>query len=130
MAHRLDHRPNQLSGGEQQRVAIARALVTQPNLLLADEPTGNLDTKTGAEIMRLLRTVNEEHGCALVVITHDLEVAAQAPRQIRLRDGVLEDAAPAEEVAPVAHEASPAGAPVADEAAPVHPEGPPADAAG
>ena len=94
LAHRLDHRPNQLSGGEQQRVAIARALVTQPNLLLADEPTGNLDTKTGAEIIRLLHAVNAEHGCALVVITHDLEVAAQAPRQIRLRDGLLEEPAP------------------------------------
>ena len=90
LGHRLDHRPSQLSGGEQQRVAVARALVAEPRLLLADEPTGNLDTKTGAEIMRLLTTLNAEQGCALVVITHDAEVAEQAPRQIRIRDGLIE----------------------------------------
>ena len=85
---RLCHRPNQLSGGQQQRVAIARALVTRPALLLADEPTGALDTSTGKEILRLFRELNRE-GNTIVQITHDLSVAAAASRTLHLRDGVL-----------------------------------------
>jgi putative ABC transport system ATP-binding protein len=91
LGHRLDHRPSQLSGGEQQRVAIARALVTEPRLLLADEPTGNLDTATGHEVLELLHRLNADRGVALVVITHDPEVAELAPRQVRIRDGLLEE---------------------------------------
>ena len=90
MGHRLDHRPAQLSGGEQQRVAIARALVGDPQVLLADEPTGNLDTRTGEEVMALLEQLNRDQGVAVVLVTHDRDVAARARRQIRVRDGRLE----------------------------------------
>jgi putative ABC transport system ATP-binding protein len=90
MGHRLGHMPNQLSGGEQQRVAIARALVGDPQVILADEPTGNLDTRRGAEVMELLERLNVERGVALVVVTHDLELARRAHRQLRMRDGIAE----------------------------------------
>jgi putative ABC transport system ATP-binding protein len=89
LGHRLDHRPNQLSGGEQQRVAIARALVTEPVVLLADEPTGNLDQATGRAVLDLLEEINVERSVALVMVTHDREVAARARRQIEMRDGVV-----------------------------------------
>jgi putative ABC transport system ATP-binding protein len=86
LAHRLDHRPNQLSGGERQRVAIARAVVGDPPLLLADEPTGNLDTASGAAIIELLDDLNRQ-GTTVVVITHDVQLAERLPRRIMLRDG-------------------------------------------
>ncbi|MFV2099713.1 ABC transporter ATP-binding protein [Micromonospora sp. LOL_024] len=89
LGHRLHHRPNQLSGGEQQRVAIARALVTDPTVLLADEPTGNLDSTTGAAVLELLERLNTESGVALVMVTHDAEVAARARRRVAMRDGVV-----------------------------------------
>jgi putative ABC transport system ATP-binding protein len=90
MGHRLGHTPNQLSGGEQQRVAIARALVGDPRVILADEPTGNLDSRRGAEVMELLEALNAERGVALVVVTHDLELAARARRRLHMRDGLAE----------------------------------------
>ncbi len=91
LADRVDHRPGELSGGQQQRVAIARALVTEPSLVLADEPTGNLDSRTGEEVMALLETLHADQGTALVVITHEREIAQRASRRIELRDGVIVD---------------------------------------
>jgi len=87
LGHRATHRPRQMSGGEQQRVAIARALAGDPAVILADEPTGNLDQVTGEEIVKLLVDLNEADGATIVVITHDEHVAARARRQIGLRDG-------------------------------------------
>lgn len=86
---RLEHTPNQLSGGQQQRVAIARALVNHPSLLLADEPTGNLDSTTSAEIMALFQRLNAEQGITVVLVTHELDIAAYAQRQIQFKDGRL-----------------------------------------
>lgn len=86
---RADHKPTELSGGQQQRVAIARALVRRPQILFADEPTGNLDTKSSAEIMKLLQLLNLNESITVVVVTHDLEVAAQTGRVITIRDGLV-----------------------------------------
>jgi ABC-type lipoprotein export system ATPase subunit len=90
LGKRVHHLPSQLSGGEQQRVAIARALANAPRVLLADEPTGNLDSTTGEAILRLLRTIADKNGRTVVLVTHNREVAAQAPLLLRMRDGLLE----------------------------------------
>jgi ABC-type lipoprotein export system ATPase subunit len=88
---RIHHKPGELSGGEQQRVAIARALILNPSVILADEPTGNLDTKTGAEIIELMRKLNEQGGKTFIIVTHDSRIAESAERVLYLVDGRLAD---------------------------------------
>ena len=90
LADRMTHHPNELSGGQQQRVAIARALVTEPSILLADEPTGNLDSKTGKEIMQLVADLHRTRGITVIFVTHDPTIAANAQRVIHIKDGVVE----------------------------------------
>ena len=95
LAERLDHHPSQLSGGQQQRVAIARALVNGPSILMGDEPTGNLDSRTGRDVIDLFRRLNREQGLTVIVVTHDASVAAAADRVIALRDGCIVSDGPA-----------------------------------
>ncbi len=94
LGHRAKHKPSELSGGEMQRAAIARALSGDPQMILADEPTGNLDAETGASVMRLLRDLNRERGLTMMVVTHDLNVARQADRIVRLNHGLVETYVP------------------------------------
>jgi putative ABC transport system ATP-binding protein len=94
LGERADHFPNQLSGGQQQRVAIARALVTQPTILLADEPTGNLDTRTSIEVMDIFQTLNKERGITILLITHEMDIAEYGTRFVRFRDGRIQTDSP------------------------------------
>jgi lipoprotein-releasing system ATP-binding protein len=93
LGHRMTHKPRELSGGEMQRAAIARALIAQPKLLLADEPTGNLDQKTGGDILNLLKRLNREQGLSIVMVTHDQAIARQADQVVRLVEGKVAAAA-------------------------------------
>jgi len=94
LGHRLSHRPRELSGGEMQRAAIARALINRPKILLADEPTGNLDAGTGGDIVRLLRDLNREEGLTIIMVTHNLDIIAETDRVVRLVAGRVEGPTP------------------------------------
>ena len=111
LGHRLEHRPTEMSGGEQQRCAIARALINNPKIVLADEPTGNLDSSIGAEVMKLLRELNAERGVTLIIVTHDAEVAAFADRIVHLRDGEISEIETLEDTTPKLETALTATAP-------------------
>jgi ABC-type lipoprotein export system ATPase subunit len=100
LGDRMDHEPSQLSGGQQQRVAIARALINNPPLLFADEPTGNLDSKTSVEILEMFNQMNKEQGITIVLVTHDAKVARHATRAIHIADGLIEDDVYAAEMVP------------------------------
>lgn len=93
LASRLDHHPAQLSGGQQQRVAIARALINNPPLLFADEPTGNLDSATSEDVLKMFQNLNQEEGITIILVTHEMDVAQHARRIVRIRDGVIDDGA-------------------------------------
>jgi ABC-type lipoprotein export system ATPase subunit len=111
LADRLDHEPSQLSGGQQQRVAIARALINHPPVLFADEPTGNLDSRTSGEVLDMFQQLNREERITIVLVTHDAEVARHAQRIIRIHDGVIQDGASSEASLPGAVARPPASAP-------------------
>jgi ABC-type lipoprotein export system ATPase subunit len=108
---RLEHEPSQLSGGQQQRVAIARALINRPALLLADEPTGNLDSHTSEEVLRVFQELNREDGLTIIVVTHDATVARHARRVIHIHDGVIVDDGSAAAAEPTKSQAGPAHLP-------------------
>jgi lipoprotein-releasing system ATP-binding protein len=101
LSHRLKHKPRELSGGEMQRAAIARALINRPRILLADEPTGNLDESTGTEIIQLLRSLNRDEGLTIVMVTHNLDLVAVTDRMVRIASGRVEANAPASEEPPM-----------------------------